>query len=61
MDTENTTNPALDRLRNKPEQPRIDFQVYEQEDGTKVSTRDRIIKGNENIINKINTRLTVLI
>lgn len=43
MDTENSA--ALARLRNKPEQPRIDFTIYEQEDGTKVSTRDRVIKG----------------
>lgn len=45
MDTENSA--ALERLRNKPEQPRIDFTIYEQEDGTTVSTRDRVIKGIE--------------
>lgn len=38
-------SPALMRLRNKPEAPRIDFTVYTQEDGTTVSTRDRVIKG----------------
>ncbi|CEP15459.1 hypothetical protein [Parasitella parasitica] len=37
-------SPALMRLRNKPETPRIDFTVYTQEDGTTVSTRDRVIK-----------------
>lgn len=41
----NGVSPALMRLRNKPEIPRIDFTVYTQEDGTVVSTRDRVIKG----------------
>ncbi|KAL9541640.1 3',5'-cyclic-nucleotide phosphodiesterase (PDEase) (3':5'-CNP) [Mucor atramentarius] len=35
-------SPALMRLRNKPEAPRIDFTVYTQEDGTTVSTRDHV-------------------
>ncbi|CAO3607362.1 unnamed protein product [Mucor hiemalis] len=43
MDSE-TISPALMRLRNKPETPRIDFTVYTQEDGTTVSTRDCVIK-----------------
>jgi hypothetical protein len=38
-------SPALMRLRNKPEAPQIDFTVFTQEDGTVVSTRDRVIKG----------------
>jgi hypothetical protein len=42
---EEIESPALMRLRNKPEAPRIDFTVYTQEDGTIVSTRDRVIKG----------------
>ncbi|KAG1185535.1 hypothetical protein G6F36_006870 [Rhizopus arrhizus] len=37
-------SPALMRLRNKPEAPQIDFTVFTQEDGTVVSTRDRVIK-----------------
>ncbi|KAG1057510.1 hypothetical protein G6F43_000655 [Rhizopus delemar] len=37
-------SPALMRLRNKPEAPQIDFSVFTQEDGTVVSTRDRVIK-----------------
>lgn len=45
MEAENEFSPALMRLRNKPETPRIDFTVYTQEDGTTVSTRDRVIKG----------------
>lgn len=45
MDTENIISPALMRLRNKPEIPVIDFTMYKQEDGTVVSTRDRVIKG----------------
>ncbi|GAA5796643.1 serine/threonine-protein phosphatase 2B catalytic subunit A1 [Helicostylum pulchrum] len=44
MDTENIISPALMRLRNKPEIPVIDFTMYKQEDGTVVSTRDRVIK-----------------
>lgn len=46
-------SPALMRLRNKPETPRIDFTVYTQEDGTTVSTRDRVIKGNNNRLRNI--------
>lgn len=46
-------SPALMRLRNKPETPRIDFTVYTQEDGTTVSTRDRVIKGNSNKLGNI--------
>jgi serine/threonine-protein phosphatase 2B catalytic subunit len=42
---EEIESPALMRLRNKPEAPRIDFTVYTQEDGSIVSTRDRVIKG----------------
>jgi hypothetical protein len=47
METVETgVSPALMRLRNKPDAPpRIDFTLYTQEDGTTVSTRDRIIKG----------------
>ncbi|KAI8365540.1 serine/threonine-protein phosphatase 2B catalytic subunit A1 [Blakeslea trispora] len=41
---EESTSPALMRLRNKPEAPRIDFSVYTQDDGTVVSTKDRVIK-----------------
>lgn len=40
-----STSPALKRLRNKPVAPTIDFSVYTQDDGTVVNTRDRIIKG----------------
>ena len=44
MEPENIS-PALMRLREKPEVPRIDFSVYTQDDGTVVSTKDRVIKG----------------
>ncbi|CEG64477.1 Putative Serine/threonine-protein phosphatase [Rhizopus microsporus] len=37
-------SPALMRLRNKPKAPHIDFTVFTQEDGTVVSTKDRVIK-----------------
>ena len=41
-------SPALMRLRNKPEAPpRIDFTFHTQDDGTVVSTRDRVVKGIE--------------
>ena len=48
METETTNyddNPALMRLRTKRDIPHIDFTLFTQEDGTVVSTRDRVIKG----------------
>lgn len=48
METETTNyddNPALMRLRTKQDIPHIDFTLFTQEDGTVVSTRDRVIKG----------------
>ncbi|KAG1460962.1 hypothetical protein G6F46_004188 [Rhizopus delemar] len=47
METETTNyddNPALMRLRTKRDIPHIDFTLFTQEDGTVVSTRDRVIK-----------------
>lgn len=38
-------SPAIRRLQNKPEIPTIDFSVYKMDDGTVVSTKDRVIKG----------------
>ncbi|KAI9269818.1 Metallo-dependent phosphatase-like protein [Sporodiniella umbellata] len=37
-------SPALLRLKNKPQVPQIDFTQYTQEDGSVVSTRDRVVK-----------------
>ncbi|KAI8065262.1 serine/threonine-protein phosphatase 2B catalytic subunit A1 [Gongronella butleri] len=37
-------SPALKRLQNKPEMPTIDFSVYTMEDGSVVSTKERVIK-----------------
>ncbi|KAI7878896.1 Metallo-dependent phosphatase [Lichtheimia hyalospora FSU 10163] len=37
-------SPAIRRLQNKPEIPTIDFSVYKMDDGTVVSTKDRVIK-----------------
>jgi serine/threonine-protein phosphatase 2B catalytic subunit len=35
---------ALVQIRNKPAVPEIDFTVHTQEDGTQVSTQERVIK-----------------
>ncbi|KAI9268322.1 Metallo-dependent phosphatase-like protein [Phascolomyces articulosus] len=37
-------SPAIRRLQNKPEIPTIDFSVHKTEDGTIVSTKERVIK-----------------
>ncbi|KAI9316696.1 serine/threonine protein phosphatase 2B catalytic subunit [Dichotomocladium elegans] len=37
-------SPAIRRLQNKPEIPTIDFSIYQMEDGTEVSTKERVIK-----------------
>ncbi|KAG0170477.1 3',5'-cyclic-nucleotide phosphodiesterase (PDEase) (3':5'-CNP) [Apophysomyces sp. BC1034] len=45
METENVDiSPAFRRLQNKPETPRIDFTLFTMEDGSVVSTKDRVIK-----------------
>ncbi|KAI8336208.1 serine/threonine-protein phosphatase 2B catalytic subunit A1 [Chlamydoabsidia padenii] len=38
------TSPAFQRLQNKPDTPTIDFSVYTMEDGSVVSTKERVIK-----------------
>jgi hypothetical protein len=39
------TSPAFQRLQNKPDTPTIDFSVHTMEDGSVVSTKERVIKG----------------
>ncbi|SAM09690.1 hypothetical protein [Absidia glauca] len=38
------TSPAFQRLQNKPDTPTIDFSVHTMEDGSVVSTKERVIK-----------------
>ncbi|KAF7730815.1 3',5'-cyclic-nucleotide phosphodiesterase (PDEase) (3':5'-CNP) [Apophysomyces ossiformis] len=45
MEAENADiSPAFRRLQNKPETPRIDFSLFTMEDGSVVSTKERVIK-----------------
>ncbi|KAL1919267.1 uncharacterized protein VTP21DRAFT_1959 [Calcarisporiella thermophila] len=39
-----TSNQVLMRMLNKPEVPKIDFSIFHSEDGTPVSTKERVIK-----------------
>ncbi|CAO3589235.1 unnamed protein product [Absidia cylindrospora] len=38
------TSPAFQRLQNKPDIPTIDFSMHTMEDGSMVSTKERVIK-----------------
>lgn len=38
-------SPAIRRLQNKHEIPTIDFTMFKMDDGSMVSTKERVIKG----------------
>lgn len=38
-------SPAIRRLQNKRDVPKIDFTIFKTEDGSVVSTQERVIKG----------------